>query len=148
MVGSATTRIARCNWDKSWRPSPASGAHRLARRRRKPWLMRPASSSSKKTPHEGKDIEGDPGRDLHKLADDCSYGELKPDLIRDRIVVGVADDNLSEELQAKANLTLDKAIQLARQWGARKQGQELLRGHESTVGSISRHLLVSVCHFL
>nr|KAG5688743.1 hypothetical protein BaRGS_002067 [Batillaria attramentaria] len=40
--------------------------------------------------------------DLHKLADDCSYGELKPDLIRDRIVVnrGVQlTDDVSEDVE-------------------------------------------------
>ena len=33
---------------------------------------------------------------------------LKESLIRDRIVVGVLDDKLSDTLQSKADLTLDK----------------------------------------
>ena len=35
--------------------------------------------------------------DLHRLAEDCEYGALKEELIRDRIVVGVVDDQLSEK---------------------------------------------------
>ena len=54
-------------------------------------------------------------QDLYRLADNCQYGELKESLIRDRIVVGVLDDKLSDILQSKADLTLDKAIQLCRQ---------------------------------
>eukprot|EP00745_Piridium_sociabile_P029311 TRINITY_DN47818_c1_g1_i8.p2 TRINITY_DN47818_c1_g1~~TRINITY_DN47818_c1_g1_i8.p2 ORF type:complete len:117 (+),score=20.76 TRINITY_DN47818_c1_g1_i8:452-802(+) len=35
--------------------------------------------------------------DLYRIAADCEYGTLKEELIRDRIVVGVLDDSLSEE---------------------------------------------------
>jgi len=45
-------------------------------------------------------------QDLYRLAEDCKYGLLKDGLIRDRIVVGVVDDSLSDQLQAKADLTL------------------------------------------
>ena len=69
-------------------------------------------------------------QDLHKLAEDCEYGTLKDELIRDRIVVGVTDDDLSDLLQTKAKLTLGEAVQLSRQAEARREGQELLRGRE------------------
>ena len=36
---------------------------------------------------------------VHKLAEHCSYGALKEELIRDRIVVGIKDRRLSEQLQ-------------------------------------------------
>ena len=45
--------------------------------------------------------------DLHRLAEDCDYGALKDELIRDRIEVFVADD----DLQTRANLTLAEAVQ-------------------------------------
>ena len=48
-------------------------------------------------------------QDLYKLANKCEFGALKEELIRDHIVVGVRDDTLSNELQAKTNLTLDLA---------------------------------------
>ena len=37
-------------------------------------------------------------QDLYRIASYCNYGTLKEDLIRDRIVVGVLDDALSEDL--------------------------------------------------
>lgn len=49
--------------------------------------------------------------DLHRLAEDCDYGALKDELIRDRIEVFVADDDLSDDLQTRANLTLAEAVQ-------------------------------------
>ena len=70
-------------------------------------------------------------QDLHKLAEDCEYGALKDELIRDRIVVGVSDDDLSNLLQTKANLTLAEAIQSSRQAETRKEGQALLRGNQA-----------------
>ena len=45
-------------------------------------------------------------QDLYRLADNCDYGTLNDDLIRDRIVVGVLDDTLSDRLQSKGTLTL------------------------------------------
>ena len=50
----------------------------------------------------------------------------------DRIVVGVADDDLSEQLQSKANLTLQEAVQLSRQTEARKESQPLIRESRSS----------------
>lgn len=66
-------------------------------------------------------------QDLHKLADDCSYLSLTDELIRDRIVVGVRDDDLSKQMQAKQDLTLQEAIRLSRQAEARSESQNLLR---------------------
>ena len=51
-------------------------------------------------------------QDLYRLADYCEYAELKDSLIRDRIVVGVSNEKLSDHLQSKSDLTLDKAVQL------------------------------------
>ncbi|KAK3782887.1 hypothetical protein RRG08_002516 [Elysia crispata] len=66
-------------------------------------------------------------QDLHRLADECSYSTLKNELIRDRIVVGVRDDDLSKVLQAKQDLDLGEAIRLSRQAEARTESQNLLR---------------------
>ncbi|XP_076453495.1 uncharacterized protein LOC143288721 [Babylonia areolata] len=70
-------------------------------------------------------------QDLLKLADECNFGDLKEELIRDRIVVGVIDDTLTNELQSKAELTLAQAVQLSRQAEARKESQQLIRGSPS-----------------
>ena len=45
-------------------------------------------------------------QDLYKLVEDCEYGTLKEELIRNNIVAGVLNGTLSDRLQAKANLTL------------------------------------------
>ena len=54
--------------------------------------------------------------DLHCLADQCCYGNLRNEMIRDRlIVVGLLDDALSEKLQLDSKLTLEIAMTTARQ---------------------------------
>lgn len=57
---------------------------------------------------------------LHKLAESCEYaqmqpGQIKEELIRDRIVIGMADAKLSEQMQMKSELTLQQAVQMCRQ---------------------------------
>lgn len=71
-------------------------------------------------------------QDLYQMAELCNYGALKDELIRDRIVVGVLDDSLSDRLQAKDDLTLDQAVKLARQSEARKQDRGIVRGDNDT----------------
>ena len=66
--------------------------------------------------------------DLYRLAEDCEYGSLKDGIIRDRIVEGVVDDSFSDRPQAKADLTLERAVQMSRQAEARKQNKDLIRG--------------------
>ena len=53
--------------------------------------------------------------DLYCLAEYCEFGSLREDLIRDRIVVGIKDKKLSEQLQLDSKLTLEKAITKTRQ---------------------------------
>ncbi|UYV62687.1 K02A2.6-like [Cordylochernes scorpioides] len=60
---------------------------------------------------------------LYVLAENCSYGILKEDMIRDRLVVGVKNFNLSEKSQLESELTLEKAIQIVRQSENRKGGR-------------------------
>ena len=51
---------------------------------------------------------------LYKLSKECEYGAMREEFIRDRIVVGVKDINLSDDLQSRANLTLDDAVRISR----------------------------------
>jgi len=46
---------------------------------------------------------------VYHLADTCNFGNLKEDLIRDRLVVGIRDQSLSQQLQMDPDLTLEKA---------------------------------------
>ena len=52
---------------------------------------------------------------LYQLSEDCEYGEMRNEMIRDKLVVGIRDVALSERLQTDENLTLDKAKKLIRQ---------------------------------
>lgn len=54
--------------------------------------------------------------ELQSQADSCEYGTVRDDLVRDRIVVGVTDNKLREYLIDTEDLTLQKAIQRAKQY--------------------------------
>ena len=58
---------------------------------------------------------------LHTLSEHCSYSDMRDQLIRDRIVVGIKDAKLSEKMQLDPDLTLEKSIALARQSEAVKK---------------------------
>ena len=52
---------------------------------------------------------------LYTLAETCEFGELKEDLIRDRVVIGIRDPRVSERMQLAADLKISKALEMARQ---------------------------------
>ena len=47
---------------------------------------------------------------LYELVETCEYGGLQQEMLRDRIVVGIRDQALSERLQCDAELTLEKVV--------------------------------------
>ena len=51
---------------------------------------------------------------LYRLAEHRNYRDLYDEMIQDRIVVGLRDSDPSERLQTDPELTLDKAITMAR----------------------------------
>ena len=53
-------------------------------------------------------------RSLYDLAERCDFKALKEEQIRDRIVVGIKDKELSRDLQLESELTLSKAKQMVR----------------------------------
>ena len=56
-------------------------------------------------------------RALYEIAENCNYGENNQENIRDRIVIGCQDKEVSQSLRLKGNeLTLDDAITTARQY--------------------------------
>ena len=65
--------------------------------------------------------------DLHRLAEYCEYGQLKEEMIRDRLVVGLKDVNLSEKLQLDPDLDLTTAVTKVRQSESVKKQQEVIR---------------------
>ena len=65
---------------------------------------------------------------LYQLVENCDYGTLQDEMIRDRIVVGIKDSTLSQRLQMDADLTLEKAKTTVRQ-------REAVKEHSSLLGS-------------
>ena len=52
---------------------------------------------------------------LYELSEHCDYDEMKDEMIRDRLVVGIRDTTLSERLQMDPKLTLESAKKAIRQ---------------------------------
>ena len=69
--------------------------------------------------------------DLIKLVEHCNYGKLKDELVTDRIVGGILDDELSRELQEDGDLNLEKAVQKCRQRESVKYQHNELRSLEN-----------------
>lgn len=74
--------------------------------------------------------------DLHAMSESCEYGSLREDLVRDRIVVGLRDQGLSEDLQKISDLTVKKATDMARQCELVKKQQLELRGKPEASASV------------
>lgn len=80
--------------------------------------------------------------DLHKLAETCEFDKMKDEMIRDKIVIGVFDSDISKRLQSDRNLTLDKAIEIVRMAETINEQHEIQRSlvspTESSVHRVSR----------
>ena len=73
---------------------------------------------------------------LYKLAEHCEYGNLKSEMIRDRLVAGIRDTNLSERLQLDPKLTLESAKKAVRQREAVKEQQKELSTSNTGVDTV------------
>ena len=69
---------------------------------------------------------------LYTLAETCKYDTLKDEFIRDRIIAGVKDERLSDILVQQDDLTLTKAVEIARKWEARETDLKAIRGETSS----------------
>ena len=65
--------------------------------------------------------------ELYVLAEECEYGGLKDQMIRDRIVVGIRDAKLSQRMQMDSTLDLAKAKTTLRQAEAVQEQQSVLK---------------------
>jgi len=54
-------------------------------------------------------------RSLYELAEHCDFGTICDQQIQDRVVIGISDKTVLQKLQLKSDLTLETAIQIARQ---------------------------------
>ena len=83
---------------------------------------------NKRQQKEGESIE-QYIRALYDLAGRCQFGESKDNNIRDRLVVGMLDEKLSQDLQLKKDLTL-LAVEIARQ--ADQVKNQITQQHEAS----------------
>lgn len=78
--------------------------------------------------------------ELYPLADNCDYGALRHEKIRDRLVVGIHVRDmalaLSQQLQLDAELTLQKAKTKVRQREAVGEQQRELKGDPTSLAAI------------
>ena len=77
-------------------------------------------------------------RSLYEQADKCEYGDIKDDMIRDRLLVGMKDRVLAHELQRGRRLTLEEYVAEIRQ-------SELVKGNiaiQSTWSAGSSHAVL------
>ena len=70
--------------------------------------------SNQRNQREGETVEPFV-RSLYEIAEHCDFTTSRDQQTRDRIVIGILDKNVSQKLQLKADLTLEAAIQIARQ---------------------------------
>ena len=64
--------------------------------------------------------------ELYNLAEHCNYGDLKSEMIRDHLIVGILNKSLSEHLQLDQYLTLEMAKKMVRK--AVQEQQQVLSG--------------------
>ena len=75
---------------------------------------------------------------MYSLAESCEFGALKDELIRDRIVIGIRDKALSEQMQVDQNLTLDKAKREVREREGVQEQQGVLKGNQGKTVDLVR----------
>ena len=73
---------------------------------------------------------------LYGLVEHCEYGALREEMIRDRIVVGIANATLAEKLQLDSKLTLETAIAKARESETVKKQQSVVRGENPQIDRV------------
>ena len=64
---------------------------------------------------------------LYTLSEWCEYGDMREELIRDRLVVGILDSALSEKLQLDPKFDLEKAKKAIRLKESVQESQRVLR---------------------
>ena len=72
----------------------------------------------------------------HHLAKHCEYGNLREQMILDRIVVGILDSTLSERLHLDPEPKIDKAKNLVRQRETVHEQQQFLSRKPTEAGTM------------
>ena len=69
--------------------------------------------------------------ELRHLAQDCDYGEILNDMLRDRLVCGISDDRIQRRLLSESTLKFDKAWEIARAMELAAQNAKDIQQHTS-----------------
>ena len=75
---------------------------------------------------------------VQRLSKKCEFGELCDSLIKDRLVIGINDDNTREHLLRTDNLDLEKAIQLCKAAELVKQRSMELKSESVNVDAVHK----------
>ena len=76
--------------------------------------------------------------DLWKLSESCNYKDLREEMVRDRILAGILDEECSDHMALMDDLNIETAIQMARQAETQREDKAVLRliQHYSSITSI------------
>jgi hypothetical protein len=77
-------------------------------------------------------------RRLNERAEYCDFGIAKDEHIRDRIVIGILDSEVSQKLQFESVLTLEKAISMTHQFDLIKTQNAGATSMEHEVSAVTR----------
>lgn len=82
--------------------------------------------------------------ELYKLAENCEYGALKEELIRDRVIIGIKDKTTSERMLLKNDLTLKEATLMCKQAEILREENKRINGNceqqETNVNNMSKKI--------
>lgn len=84
--------------------------------------------------------------DVYKLAETCELQNLKEELITTVLVIGVADDKLSETLQMDHNLTAAQAVKKIRQAETVRGQQQLVRENHASIDVVRKKFTPNLNH--
>ena len=82
---------------------------------------------------------------LRQLSSSCEFGAFLPEALRDQFVWGLSNQGIQRKLLAEANLTLDRALQLATAMSMATENTvefhtDTLRRDTHTVNKVSRNV--------
>ena len=72
---------------------------------------------------------------LRALAATCEFGELKDEMIRDRLVCGIADNSVRRKLLQEPKLSLEKCLDICRSAEATSAHLKAISGQSSSTGT-------------
>ena len=79
--------------------------------------------------------------ELRQLSEHCEFGTTLEDMIRDRLVCGVANSSIQRRLLAEQSLTLKQAHDLARAMETAEQNVKDLQGQKPSPTNTAVHMV-------